>query len=486
MISDVTLPLPLLVVVPLIAAAFANLLHKRYGALRVIGLALILLLPAMMLFAPASTEHHYGAHTVEQAPDGTDYTLGIEYQMTPIHRFLILLLFTITSLVLFASLSEFQNPSGAFLYLLFMSVGATAAVLLVNDVFNLYVFVEIAAIAQAGLVIAYGSAASFKTALKYLLMGSIAGNLLLVGIAMLLLLGGSLNVGDYASLLTPDLLGTKPGKLALALFLFALTYVSGLVPYHTIKAHLYAKTIPHAGALIQSEGKLLFAGLAILTLRIFGPVDGFRHVLLAFGFLAMVLGALMALTRDNYLEVLGYTSVSQVGYIATGFGLATAGGIQAALFHTVNDILYMSALFIGAGYLYYKVKTLDMAELGGLLPAMPAFGTATLAGILAVSAIPPFNGFQSELLLIKEAIAAGYMELGILMVLVGIATFVALSRAFYLIFLGVPTTKTVAKDTPAGTLFAFLFLLACCLLIGLYPQFILDKLPMPVIMGWLP
>lgn len=468
--------IPLLVAVPLLAAVLFNFLHGRNSLVKY----LIIAAGIFLLAAPfiVETGHHYFSGHLKYG----GYTLGIEYWLQPTQKLLLAVFLWLAALVLISALSEFQDKifSGVYFYLLMMIVAATAAVLMVNDVFNLYVFLEISAIVGAGLVISLGTADSLKTALKYLLMGCIAGNFLLLGITMLLGLSGNLNISDMQEIFSKnrELLNSKVGLFGLTMLVFGMTYASGLVPFNTIKSSLYSSTMPHAAALLQSQGKIMLAAFALILFRIYGLKESLLVVLLLLGTVAMVFGVIMALNQRNYLNVLAYVSVSQAGLIAVGFGLGTYQSIQAALFHTVNDILYMSALFIGAGLILYKAKTLDFDSLGGggLLQKMPYAGLLTFIGILSASAVPPTNGFQSELRLILSSINAGYPELGIIIILAGVATFIALARAYYTIFLSGFKPAAVQHGSPLGTILALTLLIAACMVIGLFPQVILKHI----------
>ncbi len=475
-----SLIIPLIVIFPLFAAIIFNYLHGNGRLLKLFMLIIAISLPLMPIIAQTGN-HYFGGHTMV-----AKYHTGIEYTLGIIQKIMILLLFGITSLVLFSTAQGDNKVSGVYLYLILMGIGATSAIVMVNDIFNLYVFIEIAAICQAGLVIAFGTMNSLKTALKYLLMGSIAGNLFLLGVAMLLGLAGTLNITDLTTMLTDYRAKSLPGMLAVSLMFFGLTYVSGLIPFHNIKASIYSGTRGDASAILQSQAKIIFVSLVIILFKIFGPLPSLKILLLSFGFVGMVIGVIMALTKEDYMDVLGYISVSQAGLIALGIGLLSFNGLRAAVFHTINDILYMSALFLGASLIYMKTGTTRLDKLGGLMNRMPVACILTVLGIIAVSAIPPMNGFQSELRLIIASVDAGFPEIGLMMILVSIGTFVALSRAFYYMFLRQNNRKvSVSGIGGTNTIIAMAIIILACLILGLFPGIILNILSPENIGGWL-
>jgi energy-converting hydrogenase B subunit F len=221
---------------------------------------------------------------------------------------------------------------------------------------------------------------------------------------------------------------TIGGVTVINLTVFALSYVSGLPPFHNIKGLLYSSTYGEAAAVMQSQAKILFVGFLYLLIKIH-PEPKINLIILFFGVISLCYGLVKALTSNDFMRCAGFVAVSQMGLIAIGFGVNSVESVNAALFHLVNDIIYMSGIFLVLALVYRIVKSTEMKPYG-LMERIPATGVYFGVLILAACGVPPFNGFQSEFRLIISMFKAGLPELGVLIIFSSVATFVALSSVF--------------------------------------------------------
>ncbi|HPR42650.1 MAG TPA: proton-conducting transporter membrane subunit, partial [Candidatus Methanofastidiosa archaeon] len=153
----------------------------------------------------------------------------------------------------------------------------------------------------------------------------------------------------------------------------------------------------------------------------------------------------------------------------------------------------MSLIFVTVYIIYDRAKTTEFSKLGGLLTKAPTLALVQMVGILAVSGIPPFNAYQSEYRIIEATFGSGYPELGVVVILGTILTFVALMKGFYLTFLKENITITakdriyITNDIPKATMLALLVLVIVCIGIGLYPAPFYDRIAeaaMMIVGGW--
>jgi len=165
-------------------------------------------------------------------------------------------------------------------------------------------------------------------------------------------------------------------------------------------------------------------------------------------------------------------AVGELGYIGIGLGLGTAYGITAGLFQAVNEVMLTALVFIGFGTVLYMTGTTDIRKLGGLMVQHPWVAFLALLGGFALAGIPPFNAFQSKLMLIQSSIQSGLPELGVIMILLSIVTFMTFMKAFHAVFLRpMPVDLEIKnKNIPKATIISMLVLLAVCLIFGLFPQ----------------
>ncbi len=185
----------------------------------------------------------------------------------------------------------------------------------------------------------------------------------------------------------------------------------------------------------------------------------------------------MALQQTDLRKLLSFVAVGQAGLVAMGIGLGTSFSISAGIFHAINDVLSMAILFFVAGFILESYKTTKLDQLGEGLQKAPLIGTIMFLATLAISGVPPFNSYQSEFRLIQAAVEAGYAELGVLVILLSIATFVAIIKAFYMIFMK-PGTHSEADPKVRGTMHKTIIvvLIVMCLFIGLFPHLIYDPI----------
>jgi energy-converting hydrogenase B subunit F len=182
----------------------------------------------------------------------------------------------------------------------------------------------------------------------------------------------------------------------------------------------------------------------------------------------------MALKQENYHRMLSYHAISQAGYVAAGLGIGTPTAIAAGIFHAINHVLYKSALFLGCECVGRGRKSTDFKGLGGLIGPLPAVAVLVLGAKFAISGIPPFNGFQSKLMLMGGAFDAGMPEVTAVMILVSVLTFISMMKAFHLVFLRPADVPDDAANIPKTYVIALIILVGLCLVLGLFPDLALN------------
>ncbi|HWF77206.1 MAG TPA: proton-conducting transporter membrane subunit, partial [Caulobacteraceae bacterium] len=237
------------------------------------------------------------------------------------------------------------------------------------------------------------------------------------------------------------------------------------------------------------------------------PAWWWSLVVLTLGAATAVIGVLQALMQQDLKRLLACSTVENIGIIFIGLGLALAFraealplaaalAMTAALFHVLNHSLFKSLLFFGAGAVQSATGERDMDRLGGLIRGMPRTAFAFLAGCMAISALPPLNGFVSEWLTFQAILVSPQLQAWALKLMVPAAgALLALSaalaaacfvRAFGVSFLGRPRSPAAeaAHETDAFSRAAMFVLTGLCLAAGVLPGFVIDALA-PVTQGLL-
>lgn len=479
--------IPLMVIIPITCALFLNLLHEKSRTVKVISIIVALALPIVPLIANYGIQYFGGYPPLIQNPaiatglpafiTGTALNIfhpAITYVYGSAQKLMIVILGIVAMFAIFISLYEVKKPSGVYMYLMLMGVAAIMAMLLSDDIFNLYVFFEIAALAQVGIVLVSKVKNNYETALKYMIVGSIAAPMLLIGIALLLGVTGNVNITDIAYSIQNGLVNPKSPVLLMAcsLIIFGWLYGSGLPPFHTIKSAMYSKALPTGAALLQAFSVFSFVAIGIILLRLFSYIPFTEVFIIGISLIAMVLGITMAITQTDFKRLIAYLAVGELGYIGVGLGLGTVFGITAGLFQAVNEAILTAFIFIGFGTIMYKTKETDMRKLGGMLVETPKSALLVLLAGIAMAGVPPFNAFQSKLMLVQASLNSGLPEVAIIMVLLSIVTFMTFMRAFHTIYLRPKPHDLEIKNEniPKITIIAMLAFLVICLVFGLYPH----------------
>ncbi len=312
------------------------------------------------------------------------------------------------------------------------------------------------------------------------------------------------------------------GGLRSVIFVLALTGFgtkAGIIPLHTWlpRAHPAAPSNVSAlmsGVMIKSG----IYGILLVAFNILGAGAGLSAAplwwgvaVLSAGAVSSVMGIMHALMERDIKRLLAYSSVENIGIILLGVGASMifscnnlpvlAGlALAAALYHTLNHAVFKGLLFMGAGSVVNTTGTKNLEEMGGLIKRMPWTGLFFLVGSIAICALPPFNGFMSEWLTFQSLImgiktsvvlAKTLMLLsGAALALTGALAASCFVKAFGISFLGVPRSREAqaAKEAPAAMLLGMGILSLFCLLLGIFPGYILKLLsgiPLPVL-GSLP
>lgn len=484
--------IPLIVIIPIIAALLLNLFGGKNQIIKVIAFIVGIGMPILTLITGYGL-HYFGGHqplvssNITGLPSYiTNSTLfnlhpAITYAYTPLAKVFIFALGIVVFLSIFTYLDSEDKSSGPFLFMVFMGTAAVSALILSDDLFNMYVFFEIAALIQTGIIIASSAKDNYETALKYMVLSSIGGPILLLGITILLAICGSVNITDI-SLAVSTLVKTPISRgvllFAFSLIFFGWLYASGLPPFHIIKSSVYSKAEPYGSSILQAMSLISLIAFILVMFRIFGALDLFKGAMILISIIAMVLGVSMAVMQTDFRRMIAYLSVGELGFVGLGFGLGGKFAITAGLFQGVNEMLVTTLLFIGLGSVVYLTNTSDTRKLGGLIGKNTIMAIMILLGGFAMAGVPPFNGFRSKLMIVEAALTAGYPEIAVIIVLISIATFVVFVKSFYAIFLKPQSKdlKFVKESIPKSMIFAVAVLLIICLILGLYPGIVTNPI----------
>jgi hydrogenase-4 component B len=377
-------------------------------------------------------------------------------------------------------------------------------VVLADDAFTFLVSWEFMSLASWALVMAHHRDHDNRRAgYVYLLMASF-GTLALV-LTFGLLAGPS---GHYA-FITMRAAEHAPmiGALVFALALAGAGSKAGLVPLHVWLPLAHPAAPSHVSALMSGVmTKVAIYGFVRIVFDLLGTPPWWSSlVLLLIGGASAVLGVLQALMERDLKRLLAYSTIENIGVIFIGLGLALAFqannmgaaaalALTAALFHAFNHSLFKSLLFFGAGAVLTATHVRDLEKLGGLIHRMPVTAFMFLVGCIAISALPPLNGFVSEWLAFQAVLLSPDLPQWSLKVMIpAVGGLLAMSaalaaacfvRAYGVIFLSRPRSPAAAGafDVDRYSLAAMSILALLCLFAGILPGPMIDSLA-PVVEG---
>ncbi len=356
-----------------------------------------------------------------------------------------------------------------FYSLFLLMLAGMNGVIITGDMFNLFVFLEIASVASYALV-AFGTEKhELEAAFKYAIMSTVASLFVLLGIVFLYSYTSTLNMADMAQVLAAKG-GGDITVMVTVLFVMGFGLKAALVPFHAWlpDAHPSAPAPISAmlsGVLIKSLG--IYALCRILY-NVIGMSAEISSILLVLGTLSMVIGVFLAIGQWDFKRLLAYHSISQIGYVVLGIGLATPLGILGGLFHLFNHSVFKSLLFLNSGAVEYSTGTRDLKEMGGLAEKMPVTGATSLIASMSIAGVPPFNGFWSKLIIIIAAVQAGRYGYALWAVIASVLTLASFMKVMkYAFFDRLKKKWDQVKEVPVFMKLAMSALALICVLGGL-------------------
>ena len=277
--------------------------------------------------------------------------------------------------------------------------------------------------------------------------------LMLMGIAIVWKITGSLQMDNMMISLS-----NRPAVLAYLCLAIGAFAKAGAMPLHTwVPDTAEDAPTPVTAFLPASLDKILgIYLLARISLGMFIMDSAMNTFLMALGSFTIVAAVMMALVQHDLKRLLGYHAVSQVGYMILGIGTGNPIGIAAGLFHLINNAIYKSCLFFTGGAVEKKAGTTDLDKLGGLIKFMPISFATFLVASLAISGVPPFNGFASKWMLyqgiIETARSGGYLWIiWLVAAMFGSAlTLASFMKLLHAIFLGQPSDNIKQAGSRLG------------------------------------
>ncbi|MBF0199997.1 MAG: CoA-disulfide reductase [Desulfamplus sp.] len=282
-----------------------------------------------------------------------------------------------------------------------------------GDVFNLYVLLEISALASYGLLARGGGKAYFAT-FKYLVMGTIGACFYLLGVGYIYIMTGSLNMADLADILSRESLQESVSiRIGFTLIILGIWTKMALFPLHAWLPNAYSRAGTATACLIAP---LMTKVSVYIMLRMMFTVFSADYIFnqIAWSSLviymasaAVVLGMITAFAQRDMRKMLTYIIVAEIGYMTGGAWLANTAGYTGAVYHILADGLMTLSLFMAVGAIIYRTGDTSANAMQGIFRRMPITAAVFLIGAASIVGIPPTCGFFSKWYLLQGAVQAG-------------------------------------------------------------------------------
>ena len=395
-----------------------------------------------------------------------------------------------------------MNVSSHCLFLTMLISSMLGVVTIQNAVFFLIAW-EIMSLSSFFLVIFEDNKKEVLNAgIKYLVYMHVSVIFIILALALLTIKSGSYDFASFANVLQEN------GMFANIIFILAFIgfgIKAGFVPFHNWLPEAHPAAPSHVSGIMS--GVMIKTGiygiLRVLSL-IALPSIGISYFVLIISVISALYGVLYAITQHDIKRLLAYHSIENIGIIGIGIGVGMLGlayncipvavlGFAGGILHILNHSIFKELLFLAAGAVYNKTHTRNIEILGGLSKVMPYTSLMFLVGSVAICGLPPFNGFISEFLIYFGMLKGALVDnLGMLVILilaiaglalVGTMAILCFTKAFSIIFLGMPRSENaehVKDDVELSMIIPMGCLGIFTILIGVLPQYVLRLIENPV------
>ncbi len=337
---------------------------------------------------------------------------GIAYLIDHLNAFMLIIVSFISLVVSVYSKKsiekELPDKVVHFYTVFLLLVTGLLGILITGDVFNLYVFLEIASIAGYALI-AIGDDRAPLAGFNYVIMGTIGACFYLLGVGYLYIATGSLNMADLSGLL-PGLYDSKVVIGAFAFLVVGVAIKMAFFPLHKWLPDAYTHAPSAVSAFVASAMTKVGAYVMIrIMFTVFKPYFSIEVIPASaiLGWLAvaaMLFGCIRAIAQTDVKRMLSYIIIAEVGYIVMGLSVGNRMGFTGSVLHILNDAFMMACLFLAAGAIEYKTGTRNVHNFSNLYKKMPVTIIAFTVGGLSIVGIPPTCGFFSKWYLVLGAI----------------------------------------------------------------------------------
>ena len=472
------------VVLPLLAAPIALLFGKQTRLIWVFAtlVSWACFAIAIQLFITVQT-----GDVIRYEFGGWAAPWGIEYRIDTLNAFVLLIVSGIAAVVFpYAQTSiEKEIPpqhQSLFYVLILLCLAGLLGMTITGDAFNVFVLLEISSLSTYALISLGRDRRGLTSAFQYLIMGTIGATFILIGIGLLYILTGSLNMIDLADRLK-DLQGSRTLHVAYGFLIVGFSLKLAMFPLHLWLPNAYAYAPSAVSAFLAATAtKVALYAMLRFMFTIFGAEYSFDVIQIQWLFLplaciAIIIASVVAIFQSDLKRILAYSSVAQIGYMLLGISLANINGLSATLLHIFNHALMKGALFLALGAVCYQMGNTHISRLVGIGKKMPWTFMAIVIGGLSLIGVPLTVGFISKWYLILASLERGWWPIVVVILIGSLLAVIYVWRIVEVAYFSnedSDETNNYTKEAPLSLLIPTWILVIANLVFGIYATFTAD------------
>lgn len=463
------------IIIPLLAAPLCIIFYRpRYASIIALCASFLAFLIALILAGKV-----LDSGSIRYFMGGWKPPYGIEYNVDYLSAFMLVLVSGIgfASVIYSTSNLNYEIEEGRqplFYAIFLLCLAGLLGILITNDIFNIYVFLEISSLATYALIAMGSDRRALFSSFEYLILGTIGATFFLLGVGFIYTMTGSLNIHDIA-IRIPQISHTLPVKTAIAFLSIGLALKIAIFPMHLWLTNAYTNSPSIVSSFLSATAtKVSVYVLVRILYCLFGAEFSFEavpvnEIFSIFAIFAIIIGALVAIFQDNLRRMLAYSSVSQIGYIILGVTMENKTAIAAAMIHIFGHALAKSALFMAAGSMFIRTGSLRIKDLAGIGKRMPFTSAAFVIAGLSLIGIPATIGFVSKWYLLSAAMEQRHWLFFAVIIISSVLAIIYLWRFVEVAYFDFePEKHSSLKEAPFAMLVPMFILAGLAVLFGIY------------------
>jgi len=411
----------------------------------------------------------YNHGVISYALGGWQAPWGIEYRIDLLNAWLLVIVSGSSTISLLAAQSSISaeislEKQGLFYVAWLLCLAGLLGILATGDAFNVFVFLEVSSLSTYTLISLGPNRKSLWAAFRYLIMGTIGATFILIGIGLMYIMTGTLNMQDLAQRLPP----ASESSTVFAAYAFILVGISlklALFPLHLWLPNAYSQAPSIVTTfLAASATKVALYLLIRFTYTIFPSefsqlLIPLADIFVALGVLAVFSASIVAIYQEEIKRAIAYSSIAQIGYMVIGLGIGGVLGLQATLIHVFNHALMKATLFMALAAIAARVGATTLTSMQGLGRKMPWTSFGFVVGGLSLIGVPLTAGFISKWYLVSAAALTGRWPLVFLILLGSLLAIIYIWRVVEALYFKSAADNSPVKEAPLTMLIALWLLI---------------------------